>query len=414
MELVHSAAQDIVEESTPKTGPAKELVALAIQATQEVFRYADKTHPGVAVLFKLGVRRRARAMSFGNDPGVARERLFLKQLAPGTRRPEEPMGCGPYRIQAPVVDLPSTPNIYDRLAEAVQVGRKSPQGLKDIIADHEGLESNLLLAANLGLYGEVGRIDNLERAAALIGGDMLYSLAACLVVMEDFRDVPEDLTEARAFFQHGLAAGVLARTIASTTEFGDYLRFFLAGFLHDLGRLIVFKNRPGGAARALAKAREKQVFLSSVEPEEIGYDHATAGGAFLRRWNFQRPIRIAVLNHHVPEIAASVRESAVIHLADAMSRAMGYGFSGEFFVPPIREAAWESLDLSPKDLKEIGLRAMEILDPLLGTEEVEMSASVPEVKTSADPEPKPSQSEPVPQEGASAEVEDAEVPFEFF
>jgi hypothetical protein len=46
-------------------------------------------------------------------------------------------------------------------------------------------------------------------------------------------------------------------------------------------------------------------------------------------------------------------QSAIVHLADLLTRAVGFGFSGDHHVPAVNPAAWELLNLSDADLREI-------------------------------------------------------------
>ena len=47
------------------------------------------------------------------------------------------------------------------------------------------------------------------------------------------------------------------------------------------------------------------------------------------------------------------KATAVVHFADVILRARGFGFAGNTSVPPIHPSAWELLDPSEADIKEM-------------------------------------------------------------
>lgn len=50
--------------------------------------------------------------------------------------------------------------------------------------------------------------------------------------------------------------------------------------------------------------------------------------------------------HHIPAKAEQFPlETAIIHLADIICQAMEFGFSGEWYVPPLAAEAWDRVGI---------------------------------------------------------------------
>jgi hypothetical protein len=71
------------------------------------------------------------------------------------------------------------------------------------------------------------------------------------------------------------------------------------------------------------------------------------GAELIARWKLPATIQDAVRYHHRPGRAARcARDSAIVHVADIVANALGFGSSGEVFVPPLIEDALERVGLS--------------------------------------------------------------------
>jgi hypothetical protein len=82
----------------------------------------------------------------------------------------------------------------------------------------------------------------------------------------------------------------------------------------------------------------------------LGFDHARFGGALLGKWNFPSTLVSAVLYHHAPQMDEDHDEPGIVHVADIITKALGLGSSGEFYLPPIDTQTWEGLGLFPEEL----------------------------------------------------------------
>ncbi len=67
--------------------------------------------------------------------------------------------------------------------------------------------------------------------------------------------------------------------------------------------------------------------------------------------------------HHKPQLSkVAPMETAIVHFSDILLRGKGFGFAGDYAVPPMDPTAFELLDLSPSDIKDILAEAEDLLD----------------------------------------------------
>ncbi|MEW5976632.1 MAG: HDOD domain-containing protein [Acidobacteriota bacterium] len=265
----------------------------------------------------------------------------------------------------------SLPMIFNRINDAVNNPRSSISEIGKIISEDSGLTARLLKIVNSAFYSFPSKIETISRAVTIVGTQQLRDLALATSVMSLFKGVSEDLMSMNSFWCHSVACGTAARVIATQRRESNVERFFVAGMLHDIGRLVLCVKMPDTFRSVLLQAQVDRALLYKVEMKELGFDHASIGGALLQSWKLPASLEEAVTCHHRPN--SSVRypvESAVIHLADIISHALGLGSSGERFVPALDAHAWDRLGIEPSQLplivKQIDLQYQEAVQTILG------------------------------------------------
>jgi putative nucleotidyltransferase with HDIG domain len=185
----------------------------------------------------------------------------------------------------------------------------SPVELAAIAAGDPVLSSRLIGAANSGVYGSRHTITGLKEAALRVGAPEARKvlLAACLGGL--FASKP--LQELWLHCQE-----VAARAFEIAQECGvDGNRAWLAGLLHDIGRLVLLSCTPAAAVNLMELLGEGFP-LVYAETLTFGRDHAVTGAALLREWNVPSEIAAAVEMHHEPERSPEAFAS-VVFLAEA-------------------------------------------------------------------------------------------------
>ena len=258
------------------------------------------------------------------------------------------MARSAHELARATIALSSLPTIYTRLLAALDEPRVSTAQIAEIIASDSALTARLLRLVNSAFYAFPSRIETVQQAVFLVGTRQIHDLALATYVLRVFTGIPPELVEMESFWQHSIATGLTARALAMHRKEPDAERFFVAGILHDLGRLLLFEGRPDEARAALLRSRTRDEPLEIAERAIIGYDHSEAGNALLEAWNLHEDLRDMVRWHHAPaEAQRCQRETAILHVADIIVTSMEIGHSGDQVVPALAPGAWEQLGMSP-------------------------------------------------------------------
>ena len=257
------------------------------------------------------------------------------------------MSISPRELVAGAVEIASLPEIFLKINEMIDSPRHSAADIGRVISNDSALSARLLKIANSVFYGFPSQIDTISRAITVIGTHELRELILATSVIRSFKGIPNDLVTMEDFWRHSVCCGLAARSLAAYR--GEQLveRFFVAGLLHDIGSLLVYRKVPELAREALLRAQHNNVPLFQAEQEVMGFDHAMVGAEILRKWKLPEHFQEATEFHHSPQRAQRFpSDTALIHIADVIADALQFGNSGDPHVPPMDPHAWQLAGLT--------------------------------------------------------------------
>lgn len=249
----------------------------------------------------------------------------------------------------------SLPSIFTKINETINNPSSSTKDISDIISDDPGLTSRLLRLVNSSFYGFPTRVETVSRAIFIIGTQQIRDLALATSVISIFKNIPANIINMETFWKHSITCGLAARILGTYSGCKmDVERFFTAGIIHDIGRLIILKELPTEAHQILSRCKSKKELVYKVEQEVLGFDHSTFGQILLQRWNMPPSLEEVVALHHNPGSARRYPlETAIVHVADIIAHALQMDGSGEFHLPPLYDKAWASIGLPVSVLPQV-------------------------------------------------------------
>ncbi len=264
------------------------------------------------------------------------------------------MAANPGDLLKGCIEVSSLPTIYCRINEAINNPASSMAGIGKIISDDPGLTLRLLRLVNSAFYGFPTKIETITQALVIIGTKQLRDLALATSIVSLFEGIPKEFVSMESFWRHSIACGIAAKTLAAYRRESNTERFFIAGLLHDIGRLILYKKAGNQIREALLRSKTGESLLFLAEREMLGFDHAVLGRRLLQGWNLPVSLEEAVAFHHEPGGARRYPiETAVVHVADIIVNAIQFGSSGERYVPPLDGEAWERIGFPASKLSSL-------------------------------------------------------------
>jgi len=206
--------------------------------------------------------------------------------------------------------LPTLPAVVARLLALYATEDYHAEEVATALETDPALAGRVLRLANSAYYGFVGRIDTLQRAVVLLGKVTVQALALAASLLRAWRGraLPGPVED---IWVHSYLCGVgcrhLARMLPRSAVRIAPDALFLAGLLHDVGKLLFLSEDPEGYAADLEAALEPEVDLRTLEIERFGRDHGEAGGELLEAWNLPPWLSAVVRYHHDGELRAELR-----------------------------------------------------------------------------------------------------------
>jgi putative nucleotidyltransferase with HDIG domain len=257
--------------------------------------------------------------------------------------------------------LQAVPAVLHRVMALTNSSRSSFDDVADAVRLDHALALKIMRIANSSFFGTGRSVQNLTEAGQRIGMAGIRNTIATILTIEHFDSVsPGGLTPHR-FWEHSLSTAVLADLISQAIGAEEAEHVFLAGLMHDIGRLILSTVFPEHYKWVVHAGAERSLDLITIEREMFGLDHADMTREVLTQWQTPQNISEAASAHElsverIETMTRDPRSVLTIALANRLAHALINGDSGNFMVLPIHEQA-KALTLNEESLRHIAEEA---------------------------------------------------------
>ena len=235
----------------------------------------------------------------------------------------------PDRIIASIGDLPASPVIVSSQMGLTADINSNIQVIGHTIMADQSLTARVLKLANSSFYGRSKEVHNLHEAIVLLGFKTLRSLVVATSTHSLYQHVTDERFRTR-LWEHTLAVAIGSRTIAAVVACSQTEEAFLAGLMHDIGKLVLMQKLPREYGQVTATVERDAGSFHQVETAQFGFNHAEVGRLLLERWTFPPVLSETVAAHHRPMAAAESEPLIdVIRLANALAKHLKVGFDDE-------------------------------------------------------------------------------------
>ena len=216
--------------------------------------------------------------------------------------------------------FPPLPAVAGRVLELTADPESSSRELMEVVNVDQSLTVMILKMANSPFFGLSRNVDSLRQAMTLLGYKEIRNMVLARAVFDSFKHVGQSNGfEIQQFWRHSFVCGLGARIIG--TELGWLGHdFFVAGLIHDIGKLVMHMTFPSEFSKAIEIAGPVKKMAFEAEKSIFGVTHDEVGVMLLKRWLFPESLIAAVGYHHRPrETKKEPRFPLVIHAADILA-----------------------------------------------------------------------------------------------
>lgn len=219
----------------------------------------------------------------------------LPSPPPAPPRSPKPLPPAVGRLLGAAKDLWTPPPGLRRISDMLEVSNVLVDRVAGEIERDPPLAAGLLKTANL-FHG--AKMTSVKRALVTCGYPTLRRLLAPAAVLARLGSPPPEAGfDAPAFWSHSLQTAHAALLVSRAARLGEHENHFLAGLLHDLGRLVVARFLPA-LSKSIGEAEAGGAPRASAEEKTLGTSHAEIGACVAERWGLAPPIVEAARHHH--------------------------------------------------------------------------------------------------------------------
>ena len=265
------------------------------------------------------------------------------------------------KVQNYISRMPSFSTTITKVLEICNNPATSPNDLNKVISLDPVLTGRVLNLINSAYFALPNQITSLTRAIIMIGINTVKNLALSTAVLDS-------IAQEKASFQvfsmddfwiHSICVGVTSKMLASikNVPVAEQEEFFVAGLLHDLGKIPLNKCFENEYALALERSKMEEIPLRESESAIFEMDHGVVGGMIADKWRLNSAMKSAMCHHHEPEKADDENRTLVgiVGISNAYANIFRIGSSGDVF--PEDQAAFDLLRKMEIDQKVLpGLR----------------------------------------------------------
>ncbi|NJD07160.1 MAG: HDOD domain-containing protein [Methylococcaceae bacterium] len=215
------------------------------------------------------------------------------------------------------VQLASPPDVFHKITQVINNPSNTLADVARLIENDPGLTARLLKIVNSSYYGFPTRIASIPQAVNIVGFRELRDLVLATLVIDRFSALPNGLISMRQYWMISVRCALIAKTLGKYHPDGKRLQeLFIAGLLHEIGRLVIYHRLPELARAALLQSRVENISEHMAQRRVIGLDHYEVGAELARLWRLPEPVIATLEYHERPADAAEFpQEVAVVHLA---------------------------------------------------------------------------------------------------
>jgi putative nucleotidyltransferase with HDIG domain len=222
------------------------------------------------------------------------------------------------RILRQINQLRPLPVNVTHLLRALDSPAVSVGVVSDYIAMDQALAAYILRVVNSVSLGYSSSCSSLRDAVVRLGFKRIRSL-----VLNTFAAGP--LTRRLMgygygngqLWNHSLLVANFSRWLAQAFSYPDPEEAYVAGLLHDMGKLVLDQFVAKDYDQIYALVNAHNLTFWEIEHQFFGIDHAGVGGLMATRWGFPESLSQAIQYHHSPAKTQNKQKlTAIVTLAD--------------------------------------------------------------------------------------------------
>jgi putative nucleotidyltransferase with HDIG domain len=251
------------------------------------------------------------------------------------------------KLAAAVDGMPAFPKSVQKILELTRNVDCSPKDLVQVIDKDPVVTVKVLRVVNSAYYSLPKQITSINHAVVYLGFNTIKNLALSIAAIGMLPASNAAGFDGGQYLLHSLSTAGIAKQLALRVEGADPMDCFIAGLLHDFGKVVFAQFMPEEFKKALELSLANQSSLHLALREIVGTDHAVVGAMLVEKWRFSPELVDTIRHQYSPELKDTPM-IACVFAANQISKKLEFGFGGNPYVeeltPTIEKRLGGTLD----------------------------------------------------------------------
>ncbi|MFZ4478423.1 MAG: HDOD domain-containing protein [Rhodoferax sp.] len=230
-------------------------------------------------------------------------------------------------LAAAIDSMPTFPKSAQRVLELTRNLECSSKDLVQVIEKDPVLTVKVLRVVNAAYYSLPRPITSVNHAVVYLGFNTIKNLALGIAALGFMPAREPGGFDGKQCLLHSLSTAGIARELALRVDGADPMDCFVAGLLHDFGKLVLAQFMPAQFEQALRLSQGKGQSLHLALREVLGADHAEIGAMLVEKWRFPSDLVETIRRQHGPDLEDTPM-IACVFAANQISKKLQFGFGG--------------------------------------------------------------------------------------
>ncbi len=238
------------------------------------------------------------------------------------------------KLASAVDGMPAFPKSVQKILELTRDVNCTPRDLVQVIDKDPVVTVKILKVVNSAYYRLPKQITSVSHAVVYLGFNTIKNLALGIAAIGMLPKQNAAGFDVDQYLLHSLSTAGIAKLLASQIDDADPMDCFIAGLLHDFGKVVFAQFLPAELKQALAVSHSDGSSLHIALRQIIGADHAVVGAMLVEKWRFA-PDLIDTIAHQFEAHEKNSALFACVFAANQISKQLGFGFGGNPCVYPL-------------------------------------------------------------------------------
>jgi putative nucleotidyltransferase with HDIG domain len=260
--------------------------------------------------------------------------------------------------------LPTLPILFSQLNKMLENPFTSNKKIAELIMKDQSMVTKILKLSNCAMYSKRQEINNLSNAITFLGTTSIRNLILQISLVRLFQIADDEIPDFSIdiFWEHSLGTAYFTAEIVKRLGLPPSDDYYLAGLLHDIGKLVIYQFYPNQFKEIVKKQLNDGVLDYEAEEGVLGVGHQDVGEFLAEKWKFKKDVIAAIRDHHKC-LATMSLFAAVVRISNLFTKAAALCFPWDkrvFEIPG--DPAWQILSAYKNEAIDVERMTFEISD----------------------------------------------------